>query len=95
MHFYHCLWWLLNNLYLVGVAALFRKLFGYRGAIIAVATTALHWIDEGRPAGHRVYTYLVLYAVTALIGGIAVRTVVAMVRGQFLPPTSQPPRSGR
>src|ERR1043165_1411376 len=41
LHFYHCLWWLLNNLYLIGVAPLFRKLFGYRGAIIAVATTAL------------------------------------------------------
>ena len=41
LHFYHCLWWLLNNLYLVGVAPLFRKLFGYRGAIIAVAMTAL------------------------------------------------------
>lgn len=41
LRFYHCLWWLLNNLYLVGVAPLFRKLFGYRGGIIAVATTAL------------------------------------------------------
>jgi hypothetical protein len=38
---YHCLWWMLNNLYLIGVAPLFRKLFGLRGAIIAVATTAL------------------------------------------------------
>ena len=41
LHFYHCLWWLLNNLYLVGIAPLFRKLFGYRPAILAVATTAL------------------------------------------------------
>ncbi|MFL6588687.1 MAG: hypothetical protein ACJ8M4_00795 [Chthoniobacterales bacterium] len=41
LHFYHCLWWLLNNLYLLGVAPLFRRLFAYRGAIIAVATTAL------------------------------------------------------
>lgn len=41
LRFYHCLWWLLNNLYLVGVAPLFRKLFGFRGAIIAVATAAL------------------------------------------------------
>jgi hypothetical protein len=41
LRFYHCFWWLLNNLYLMGVAPLFRKLFGYRGAIIAVATTAL------------------------------------------------------
>ncbi|HVF72604.1 MAG TPA: hypothetical protein VM940_13430 [Chthoniobacterales bacterium] len=41
LRFYHCLWWLLNNLYLAGLAPLFRKLFGYRGAIIAVATTTL------------------------------------------------------
>jgi hypothetical protein len=41
LRFYHCLWWLLNNLYLLGVAPLFRRLFGYRGAIIAVAATAL------------------------------------------------------
>ncbi|HZE12390.1 MAG TPA: hypothetical protein VE086_01415, partial [Chthoniobacterales bacterium] len=41
LHFYHCLWWLLNNLYLAGVAPLFKKLFGHRGAILAVATTAV------------------------------------------------------
>jgi hypothetical protein len=41
LHFYHCLWWLLNNLYIVGIAPLFRRLFGYRAAILAVATTAL------------------------------------------------------
>jgi hypothetical protein len=41
LRFYHCLWWLLNNLYLAGVAPLFRKLFGYRGALLAVGTTAL------------------------------------------------------
>ena len=41
LHFYHCLWWLLNNLYLLGIAPLFRRLFGLRGAILAVASTAL------------------------------------------------------
>ncbi|MFL6518745.1 MAG: hypothetical protein ACJ8NS_00835 [Chthoniobacterales bacterium] len=41
LRFYHCFWWLMNNLYLMGVAPLYRKLFGYRGAVIAVATTAL------------------------------------------------------
>jgi len=40
LRFYHAFWWLLNNLYLLGVAPLFRRLFGYRGAILAVATTA-------------------------------------------------------
>src|SRR5438270_5436094 len=41
LRFYHCFWWLLNNLYLWGVAPLFRRIFGYRGAIIGVASTAL------------------------------------------------------
>jgi tellurite resistance protein len=52
----------------------------------AVATTALRWIADGEPPGHRVYTYLVLAAISALIGGIAVRSVVAAARGRFLPP---------
>lgn len=41
LRFYHCLWWLLNDLYLFGVAPLFKHLFGLRGAILAVASTAL------------------------------------------------------
>ena len=41
LRFYHCFWWLSNNLYLFGLAPLFQRLFGYRGAIIAVASTAL------------------------------------------------------
>ncbi|GIG88018.1 SLAC1 family transporter [Plantactinospora endophytica] len=56
----------------------------------AVATTALHWITAGKPPGHRVYPYLVLAAVSALIGGIAVRSVVAAAQGRFLPPPAPP-----
>ena len=41
LRFYHCFWWLLNNAYLLGVATLFRRLFGERAAIFAVASTAL------------------------------------------------------
>lgn len=41
LRFYHCLWWLLNNLYLVGIAPIFQRLLGYRGAILALASTAL------------------------------------------------------
>lgn len=52
----------------------------------AVVTTALYWNELGRPAGHIVYTYLLLVAITALIGGIAARTVLALVRRQLLPP---------
>ena len=41
LRFYHCFWWGLNNLYLFGIAPLFQRLFGYRGAVLAVASTAL------------------------------------------------------
>jgi hypothetical protein len=41
LRFYHCLWWALNNLYLFGIAPLFHRLLGYRGAVLAVASTAL------------------------------------------------------
>jgi hypothetical protein len=41
LRFYHCFWWVLNNLYLFGIAPLFQRLFGYRGAVLAVASTAL------------------------------------------------------
>ncbi|MEE6262325.1 SLAC1 family transporter [Plantactinospora sonchi] len=61
----------------------------------AVATTTLHWIADSRPSGHRVYAYLVLAGITALIGGIAVRTVVAAARGQLLPTAPEPARRDR
>lgn len=41
LRFYHRLWWLLNNLYLAAVAPLFRRIFGVRAAVFAVASTAL------------------------------------------------------
>jgi hypothetical protein len=44
LRFYHCLWWFLNNLYLLGVAPLFHRLFAYRGAVLAVASSALSGI---------------------------------------------------
>jgi tellurite resistance protein len=57
----------------------------------AVASTALHWIGNGEPSGRRVWTYLVLAAVTALVGGIGARTALAVMRGQYLP-AAPPPR---
>jgi hypothetical protein len=44
LRFYHCFWWVLNDLYLLGLAPLFQRLFGYRGAVLAVASTALSGI---------------------------------------------------
>jgi tellurite resistance protein len=57
----------------------------------AVASLTLHWIEWGKPAGHLVWTYLVLAAVTVLIGGIAVRTALALARRQLLPPPPAAP----
>ena len=51
----------------------------------AVATVALIWLEEGQGTGYRVWSYLVLAAITLLVGGIAVRTLVAVIRGQLLP----------
>ncbi|GAA5199820.1 hypothetical protein GCM10023322_76290 [Rugosimonospora acidiphila] len=56
----------------------------------AVANASLHWIEWGAPAGHTAYTYLVLAAITALVGGIAARTALALVRRQLLPPAAAP-----
>ncbi|MFJ3272693.1 MULTISPECIES: TDT family transporter [unclassified Streptomyces] len=58
-----------------------------------VATTGLHWTSTGHPPGELVLSYLLLAAATALVGAIAVRTLVAMARHQFLPPATPPPAS--
>ncbi|MFF3559499.1 TDT family transporter [Streptomyces sp. NPDC002574] len=64
-----------------------------------VATTALHWINRGRPPGGIIACYLVLTAATVLVGAIAFRTVIAMTRHQLVPPQTAPQasaeRSGR
>ena len=51
----------------------------------AVATTAVHWLNDTAPGGYRIYEYVVLAAISALVGGIAVRTLVAIGRRQLLP----------
>ncbi|MGW0832085.1 SLAC1 family transporter [Streptomyces prunicolor] len=51
----------------------------------AVATATLHWIDAGHPAGRLLWTYLVLATATALVGGIAVRTLIALGQHRLLP----------
>jgi tellurite resistance protein len=54
----------------------------------AVATFALHWINYGKPAGHTVWAWIVLVAITALIAVLAVLTTVALVRRRFLAPSA-------
>ena len=56
----------------------------------AVATVGLHWIRETGPAGGDVGAALVLAAATLLVGAIAVRTVVALYRGEPVPARRRP-----
>jgi tellurite resistance protein len=51
----------------------------------AVATVATYWLNDIRPGGYRVGEYLVLAAISALIGGIAIRTLLAVGRRQLMP----------
>jgi tellurite resistance protein len=51
----------------------------------AMVTFALRWLALEQPVGARVYGWILLGAITVLIGAIAARTIVAGVRGQLLP----------
>jgi tellurite resistance protein len=55
----------------------------------AAATYALLWIGREKPPGATVCSALIVVLITTFIAAIAARTVVAIVRGQFLPPPSQ------
>lgn len=51
----------------------------------AVASAAMHWLNELHPTGYRAWQYVLLAAITGLIGAIAIRTVVALGKRQLLP----------
>jgi tellurite resistance protein len=55
----------------------------------AVASVTLHWLEDLKPAGYRGYEYLVLAAISAFIGAIALRTLVAVRRRQLLPQSAR------
>jgi tellurite resistance protein len=55
-------------------------------AYSAVAAYALEWLDLKRPAGERVYGDIVLAAISCFIAIIAVRSLILLAKGQFLPP---------
>lgn len=55
----------------------------------AVATTALHWLNDTRPGDYRMWEYVVIAAISALVGAIALRTMVAIGRRQLLPVTAR------
>lgn len=56
--------------------------FTFSYAIVAVF--ALDWITLSKVAGGRGYAATVVALITILVGGIGVRTIVAIARGQFL-----------
>ncbi len=57
-----------------------------------VATDALLWLKASRPPGATAYVIVVVTLITVLIVAIAVRSIVALARGQFFParPSSSP-----
>jgi tellurite resistance protein len=60
-------------------------------AYAAVASVTLIWINMGRPTGARALSWLVLGAITLLVGGVGARTLVAIARGRYFPPRPTPP----
>jgi tellurite resistance protein len=56
----------------------------------AGAADALLWIGATKPAGATAYAVAVIVLITALIAGIAARTLVALARGQLLAQPSPP-----
>jgi tellurite resistance protein len=52
----------------------------------AVASAAMHWLIDTRPAGYPAEEYLPLIGNAVLVIAIAARTVAAAGRGRLLPP---------
>jgi tellurite resistance protein len=60
-----------------------------------VATAALHWVAATRPEGRQVYDAAILAAITALIGAIAARSVLSLMRDvNFVGLGHRPPTTG-
>ncbi|MEV7992120.1 TDT family transporter [Streptomyces sp. NPDC086077] len=57
----------------------------------AAASVGIHWAERLRPPGAGAYTYVLLGLISALVGGVAVRTVMAAARRQLLPAVPPPP----
>jgi tellurite resistance protein len=50
-----------------------------------MALFGLRWLEVDHPAGSAAYAWLLVAAITTLVGSIAARTIVAATRGQLLP----------
>lgn len=57
----------------------------------AVDAIGIVWLQITQPVGYRIWQHLLITAITVLIGAIAVRTVMAIIRGQLLPASPSPP----
>jgi tellurite resistance protein len=58
----------------------------------AAASLVLDWIKLESPSGQTALNALVLASITVLLGGIGIRTLIALGHGQLfpqLPPTAQ------
>jgi tellurite resistance protein len=55
----------------------------------AVVGSAIVWLQSTQPAGYRSWQYVLAAALTAFIGAIAIRTVIALSRHQYLMGTWQ------
>lgn len=51
----------------------------------AVASAAMYWLNDTRPAGYRAEEYVLLASNSILVVAIAARTLIALYRGQLLP----------
>lgn len=60
----------------------------------AVAFAALFWLGVTHPEGWRAESYVALAIISAFIGAIALRTSVALQRGNLLPTPPQPASGG-
>jgi tellurite resistance protein len=62
------------------------SLWAFTFSWAAVATASLIWLNDGHPPGYRIYSYLLVSGLTAGIGALAGRTVLAVIRRQLLTP---------
>jgi tellurite resistance protein len=56
----------------------------------AIAETGLIWIEINRPAGCAAVAWLIVAAISRLVVGLAVRSLVALARHQFIPSPVSP-----
>jgi tellurite resistance protein len=61
----------------------------------AAAVLGLRWLAIERPAGQATLEALVAGAVSVLVAAIAGRSMIAVARGQFIPPSTRLAGSGR